>query len=119
MFLSTRNCRSLASISLLVRASLIICFSNLLRGISCVEESFAKFDHAPSSKVSLLISFENSLQPLMLSEVICRSGCMRGSKFPVKFVIFLHFSLVFAVMTLKRGCRYFAPVCIGKSFSKL
>ena len=50
-----------------------------------------KFDHAVSSNASLLISFENSLQPLMLGEVICRSGCFRGSKFPVKFVIFFAF----------------------------
>ena len=77
VFLSTRNCRSLASMSLLVRASLIICFCNR-GGEFCVEESFVKFDHAVSSNASLLISFENSLQPLMLGEVSCRSGCTRG-----------------------------------------
>ena len=62
-----------------------------------------KFDHAVSSKVSLLISFENSLQPLMLGEVSCRSGCMRGPWFPVKVAILLHFSLVLAVRKLRRG----------------
>ena len=113
VFLSTKNCRSLASISLLVRASLIICFSSLTGGISCVEESFAKFDHAPSSKVSLLINFENSLQPLMLGEVICRSGWMKGPKFPEKFAIFLHFSLVFAVIKLSRGVDIFFQSAMG------
>ena len=74
MFLNTKNCRSLASMSLFVRASFTICFYSLMGGISCVVENLAIFDQAPSSKVSVLINFENSLQPLMFGEVICRSG---------------------------------------------
>ena len=72
-----------------------------------------KFDHAVSSKVSLLISFENSLQPLMLGEVSCRSGCIRGPKFPVKVAIFLHFSLVLAVRKLSRGVDILFQFVLG------
>ena len=74
MFLNTKNCKSLASMSLLVLANFTICFSNLSGGISCVKENFAKFDQAPSSKFSVLINLENSLHPLMFGEVSCRSG---------------------------------------------
>ena len=78
VFLNTKNCKSLASMSLLVLASFTICFSSLMGGISCVVENFVKFDQAPSSNVSVLINFENSLQPLMFGEVICRSGWING-----------------------------------------
>ena len=64
--------------SLLVLANFTICLSNLMGGISCVVENFAKFDQAPSSKVSVLINLENSLQPLMFGEDICRSGWING-----------------------------------------
>ena len=118
MFLNTKNCRSLASMSLFVRASFTICFSSLMGGISCVVENFVKFDQAPSSKVSVLISFGNSLQPLMFGEVICRSGWIKGPKFPVKLAIFLHFSLNFAVTKLSRGVDIFFQSAMGsRSFS--
>ena len=69
VFLSTKNCRSLASTSLVVQANLMICFSSL-GGMSWVVENFKKLDHVPSLKVSFFINFEYSLQPLMFGEVI-------------------------------------------------
>ena len=83
VFLRTRYWRSFASMSLLVRASFVICVCNLGGGMLWVEENFEKFDHAVSSKESLLMSFENCLQPLMLGEVSCRRGCISGLWFPV------------------------------------
>ena len=49
----------------------------------------------------------------MLGEVICRSGWIRGPKFPEKFAICLHFSLVFAVMKLIRGVDIFFQFAMG------
>ena len=61
-----------------MRASFVICACNLGGGMLWVEENFEKFDHAVSSKESLLMSFESCLHPLMLGEVSCRRGCISG-----------------------------------------
>ena len=107
VFLKTKYCKSLASTSLLVLASFIICFCNLGGGISWTAENFEKFYHDPSSNQSVWINFENSLHPLMFGEVICRSGCIKGSKLPEKKAFFLHFSLSLAVTMLRRGMDIF------------
>ena len=74
VFLRTKNCKSLASMSLLVFANFMICLWSLSGGIWCVDENFVKLDQSASTKELLQINLENSLQPLMFGEVSCSMG---------------------------------------------
>ena len=49
----------------------------------------------------------------MFGEVICSSGWMKGSKFPEKVAIFLHFALNFAVKKLRRCVDVFFQSAFG------
>ena len=103
VFLKTKNCKSLASISLLVLANFVICLWSLSGEIWCVDENFAKLGQSASTKVLVQINLENSLQPLIFGEVSCIMGWMCGKKLPVKFATFLHFARIWAVKKLRRG----------------